>query len=311
MDTITMECRWTGADTGAFAAWVADRSAADPVHCVRIDAVGRNPSGRLAVRTEFLRGTRLPDALDRIGVPSVGVAVTLTVPLLELAVDARAGAVLLGDARAEDVLVDDSGATVLVDRPPGTDPPGTDLPGTDPPGTDPPGTDPPGTDLPGTHPPGTGLPDVDATDAGPPAGAARAPAMTLRRKESPGSLAVLHAVRMVWERVDPREPCRAAVDHAVAEALDGDVDTVRRLLAVVRATSAPRPVRWDPPHDDFDFIDPVPPPTTGVSAAVRRFLEQGLVLPGGTRMPARRVLVGAVVAVGAASAGVIALGGGS
>ncbi|TCK62818.1 hypothetical protein [Curtobacterium sp. PhB136] len=333
MDTITLQSHWTGPDTGPFATWVADRAAADQTHCVRIDAVGRDPAGRLAVRTEALHGARLPDALDRIGSPTVGVAVTLTVPLLLLAADARSGAVVLGDARADDVLVDDAGVTVLADHPPGADPPGTDLPSTDLPSTDLPGADSPGTDLPGTDlpvidPPGTDLPATDwnRTDVpglarspsvtGPPPGerpsgvgrAGRA-AVPARTSESPGPTALLHAVRAVWERVDPREPCRAVVDTAVAEALGGGVDEVLRLLDVVRATAPPRPVRWDPPPDDFLFVDTVDdaPDDTGVVRWVRRFVERGLTLPGGRTVPARRVVVGGVVA-GLAAAGVITLG---
>ncbi|WP_148070907.1 hypothetical protein [Curtobacterium sp. PhB130] len=329
MDTITLQSHWTGPDTGPFATWVADRAAADQTHCVRIDAVGRDPAGRLAVRTEALHGARLPDALDRIGSPTVGVAVTLTVPLLLLAADARSGAVVLGDARADDVLVDDAGVTVLADHPPGADPPGTDLPSTDLPATDPNRTDLLGTDLPGTDSPGTDLPATDPNRTDVP-GLARSPtatgppgqrpsgvlrpgraAVAARTSESPGPTALLHAVRAVWERVDPREPCRAVVDTAVAEALGGGVDEVLRLLEVVRATAPPRPVRWDPPTDDFLFVDTVEaaPDDSGVVRWIRRFVERGVTLPGGRTVPARRVVVGGVVVAGLAAAGVITLGG--
>ncbi|ROP65951.1 hypothetical protein [Curtobacterium sp. ZW137] len=319
MDTITLQSHWTGPDTGPFATWVADRAAADQTHCVRIDAVGRDPAGRLAVRTEALHGARLPDALDRIGSPTVGVAVTLTVPLLLLAADARSGAVVLGDARADDVLVDDAGVTVLADHPPGADPPGTDLPGADSPGKDLPGTDSPGIGSPGTAPDRTDVPglarspSVTGPPPGEPSGVGRVgrAAVAARTSELPGPTAVLHAVRAVWERVDPREPCRAVVDTAVAEALGGGVDEVLRLLDVVRATAPPRPVRWDPPPDDFLFVDTVEaaPDDTGVVRWTRRFVERGVTLPGGRTVPARRVVVGGVVVAGLAAAAVITLGG--
>ncbi|MBF4581733.1 hypothetical protein ITJ54_03520 [Curtobacterium sp. VKM Ac-2865] len=258
MPTTTVEHRWVGPDTGPFAVWVADRCAAEPQHCVRVATVGRSASGRLVVQTEQLSGMPLPDALDRIGVPTTGVAVTLTLPLLELAVDAAAGAVLLGDARADDVLVDDSGAPVLVDHPPAVDP-------------------------------------------------GSAPART---SESPGTVALFHAVRSVWERVDPREPCRAAVDDAVAGALGGAVEDLRRLVAVVQATGPPRPVRWDPPADVYAVATPAPPAATGILAVVQDVVERGVRLgAGGTRVAPRKVLVGAVVAAGLVAAGVLGLRG--
>jgi hypothetical protein len=256
MATTTVEHRWSGPDTGPYAAWTADRCASAPQHCVRVTAVGRSAGGRLVVQTEQLTGTPLPDALDRIGVPTVGVAVTLTLPLLELAVDAAAGAVVLGDARADDVLVDDSGAPVLVDHPPGADP-------------------------------------------GP---------MPARTSESPGAAALLLAVRAVWERVDPREPCRAAVDAAVAGALGGAVEDLRRLVTVVQATSPPRPVRWDPPADVYAVEAPAQPVPTGLLAAAQDVLERGVRLGrGGVRLPARTLLVGVVVAGGLVAAGVLGL----
>lgn len=284
MDTITFQGCWTGPDTGPFAAWVADRSAADPVHCIRIDAVGRDPSGRLAVRTEALRGARLPDALDRIGSPTLGVAVTLTVPLLLLAADARSGALLLGDARADDVLVDDAGVTVLVDHPPGADPPGADPSGADSP------------DLVPRHPHDH----------------ARVPeALPVRRSEAPGATALVLAVRAVWERVDPREPCRPEVDAAIATAVDGGVDDVLRLLGTVRATAPPRPVRWDPPRDDFLFEAPDGTATAdaGVVGWIRRVVERGVTLPNGRTVPTRRVVVGVVVLAGVVAAGILGVDG--
>ncbi|MCS5520992.1 hypothetical protein [Curtobacterium flaccumfaciens] len=97
--------------------WVADRSAAAERHLVPVAAVGRTPTGRLVVDLDRPTGTPLVPALDRLGTPTTGVAVTLTVPLLELLVSVHDGAVLLGTAGIDDVLVDASGAVVLCDRP--------------------------------------------------------------------------------------------------------------------------------------------------------------------------------------------------
>ncbi|MCX2843606.1 hypothetical protein [Curtobacterium flaccumfaciens] len=97
--------------------WVADRSAAAERHLVPVAAVGRTPTGRLVVDLDRPTGTPLVPALDRLGTPTTGVAVTLTVPLLELLVAVHDGAVLLGAAGIDDVLVDDSGAVVLCDHP--------------------------------------------------------------------------------------------------------------------------------------------------------------------------------------------------
>jgi hypothetical protein len=107
-------------DAAAFSEWLADRCAVAHDHLVGVAEVGRDETGALVARAEGATGLPLPDALDRIGTPTVGVAVTLTLPLLEVALLADTGALLLGTARVEDVLVDDAGAVVLVDRPPGT-----------------------------------------------------------------------------------------------------------------------------------------------------------------------------------------------
>lgn len=97
--------------------WVADRSAAAARHLVPVAAVGRTPTGHLVVDLDRPTGTPLVPALDRLGSPTTGVAVTLALPLLELLVAAHDGAVLLGAAGIDDVLVDDSGAVVLCDCP--------------------------------------------------------------------------------------------------------------------------------------------------------------------------------------------------
>ncbi|OIH93798.1 hypothetical protein [Curtobacterium sp. MCBA15_001] len=275
METVTVEQWWTGPDDGPFAAWVADRAAADPTHCVRVERVGRDPTGRLVVRVEPLRGVPLPTALDRIGTLTVGVAVTLTVPLLELAAQGRAGSMVLGSARPDDVLVDDAGVTVLVDHPPGTVDPVAQ----------------------------------DAPSAGPAVGARAARPTSVRSTRVPGPTALLLAARTVWERVDAREACRPALDHALATALDGTAHDVVLVLEAVRATGPPRPVRWELPPDDFAFAPPTPPAPAGITAVLRRWIEDGVPLPGGSRLPARRLLVGIVVLTGVAAAGAFALGG--
>ncbi|PZE84082.1 hypothetical protein [Curtobacterium sp. MCBD17_032] len=119
----TDRCWRAAAPSDAFWAWVADRGPAAHDHLVDIAEVGRDETGALVVRVAVPTGLALPAALDRIGSPTPGVAVTLTLPLLEVALLADAGAVLLGSARLEDVVVDDAGAVVLVDRPPGADGP--------------------------------------------------------------------------------------------------------------------------------------------------------------------------------------------
>lgn len=305
METVTVEQWWTGSDEGPFAAWVGDRAAADPTHCVRVERVGRDPVGRLVVRVEPLRGVPLPAALDRIGTLTVGVAVTLTVPLLELAAQARAGSMVLGSARPDDVLVDDAGVTVLVDHPPGA----VDATAVDPAAVDPAVVDPAADGPPVRHPTAdTAAPDTDAAEAD--AGRRRRtrPA-SVRSTRVPGPTALLLAARTVWERVDAREPCRPAVDRALATALDGTAHDVTGVLEVVRSTGPPRPVRWELPPDDFTFAQPTPPAPAGIAAVLRRWIEDGVPIPGGSRLPARRLLVGVVVLVGVAAAGVFALGG--
>ncbi|PZE92819.1 hypothetical protein DEI95_07585 [Curtobacterium sp. MCBD17_008] len=117
----TDRCWRTATPSDAFWEWVADRSCLAHDHLVAVAQVGRDETGTLVVRTAGPSGLALPTALDRIGSPTPGVAVTLTLPLLEVALLADAGALLLGSARVEDVVVDDAGAVVLVDRPPGAD----------------------------------------------------------------------------------------------------------------------------------------------------------------------------------------------
>ncbi|MDP4334520.1 hypothetical protein Q7F20_14165 [Curtobacterium sp. A7_M15] len=126
MQTISDHARWHAvADEHPFLAWVADRAAAatDPAarHLAPVVDVGRLADGRLAADVLRPVGSALSAALDTLGTPTTGVAVTLTVPMLELALAERSGALQIGSAGLDDVLVDDAGAIVLCDRPPASD----------------------------------------------------------------------------------------------------------------------------------------------------------------------------------------------
>lgn len=271
---------WRSTDDDRFLRWSADRASTSDRHLAPVLRIGRSAEHHLVAETFRPAGDPLPQALDRLGTPSTGVAVTLTVPLVELARAAVAGAVLLGDAGVEDVLVDDAGAVVLCDRPDGARP-----------------------ITPDTHRP----PRLD------------------------GVAALLLATRTVWERVDPREPVRPEVDAAIRSARAGGLDELDRLVECVRAAAPPRPVRWEPsPHAwAFPVVGSECPGAgagagsafgTGgsvdneagsrvaeVLAALRSAVEQGVPIAG-RRVPARQVLVGAVVTAGVAAAGWFGLG---
>lgn len=112
--------RWCGSvDPPAFARWLVDRAAGAGPHLAPVVGVGRCPAGHLAARV--LRPAALPldRAFEELGVPTSGVAVTVSVPLLELAATARAGALELGALGPDDIGLDDAGAVLVVDRPPG------------------------------------------------------------------------------------------------------------------------------------------------------------------------------------------------
>ncbi|MDM7891680.1 hypothetical protein [Curtobacterium caseinilyticum] len=120
MTTTERRDRWCGSwEPPAFERWAADRAAGCGPHLVPVVQVGRCPSGHLAV--EVLRPTTrtLDETLDGLGVPTEGVAVTLTVPLLQLAASARQGALELGAVPTDGVGVDDAGAVIVADRPAG------------------------------------------------------------------------------------------------------------------------------------------------------------------------------------------------
>ncbi|WP_146247737.1 hypothetical protein [Curtobacterium sp. MCSS17_006] len=248
--------------------WVADRSAAIERHLVPVAAVGRTATGHLVVDLDRPTGTPLVAALDRLGTPTTGVAVTLTVPLLELLVAVHDGAVLLGTAGIDDVLVDDSGAVVLCDRPTNATNPTTPTNPTNP---------------------------MNQTNARTPTRTAP-PTRTAHSTDATRTLVL--AARTVWDRVDPADPAQQPVLDALQDALDGDGPSARTALDVVHGTAAPRPFRWTPVPSDLVFAEP---PTSdgqdGLLGRLRDVVEHGVPLGADRRLPLRRVLVGLVVAV--------------
>ncbi|MGN8050242.1 hypothetical protein ACTJKO_11200 [Curtobacterium sp. 22159] len=304
METTADLDRWCAPeDEQPFLAWIADRASLGTTptgrHLAPIADVGRLADGRLAVDVLRPTGTPLTAALDVIGALTAGVAVTLSVPLLELAVAARCGAVQIGRAGLDDVIVDDAGAIVLCDRPPGRKAPVTDADGA--------------RDGGGSRARGTGAHGTDTSASAPPSAHATPGHATTghRRSDEPGDRVLLLATRVVWERTDGRDPGRSTIDAALADALDGDADTVRTLLSLVRAHAAPRPVRWEPPASALLFG--VAPPVAraedqGLVALVRTVVVRGVPLGGDRRLPVRQALVGLVVAVGVVAAAVFALG---
>ena len=314
MQMVTERIHWCASDDErSLIAWAADRACAVSRHLAPVAAVGRLPDGRLVVEVTRPTGTPLASALDTLGTPTTGVAVTLTVPLLELAAADRSGAVCLGTAGLDDVLVDDAGAVLLCDRPPGAAAvtPGTATPGSAVPGTPVSGSATVGTPVSGSATAGS------ATAGGATVGTAASGIATPntasdpghRRSDQDGARILLLAARVVWERTDERDPARPAVDAALAEALDGDVDGVRAALACVRAVAAPRPVRWEPVQ--LDLLVGVPtrstPQVRTLLGTVQEIVEHGIPLGSGRRLPLRRALVGAVVASGLTAAAVFAL----
>lgn len=266
--------RWTATvDETEVLAWVADRSAAAERHLVPVAAVGRTPTGHLVVDLDRPTGTPLVAALDRLGTPTTGVAVTLAVPLLELLVAAHDGTVLLGPAGIDDVLVDDSGAVVLCDHPTNATNPTTPTNPTNP---------------------------TNQTNE-------RTPTRTAHSTDATRTLVL--AARTVWDRVDPADPAQQPVLDALQDALDGDGPSARTALDVVHGTAAPRPFRWTPVPSDLVFAAPeTPSGQDGLLALLRRVVEQGVPLTAERTLPLRRVLVGLVVAVGSVVAALTLLG---
>ncbi|EYT63466.1 hypothetical protein H489_0111215 [Curtobacterium flaccumfaciens UCD-AKU] len=282
--------RWiaTGDDTDVLT-WVADRSAAAERHLVPVAAVGRTRTGCLGVDLDRPTGTPLVAALDRLGTPTTGVAVTLSVPLLELLVAVHDGAVLLGSAGIDDVLVDDSGAVVLCDRP--TNASNASSP------TSPTNATNPTSPTNATNP----------TNATSPTNAT--PTRTAHSTDATRTLVL--AARTVWDRVDPADPAQRPVLDALQDALDGDDRTARSALELVRASAAPRPFRWTPVPSDLVFAEsPTATRQDGLLERLRDVVEHGVPLGTDRRLPLRRVLVGLVVAVGSVVAALTLLGGG-
>lgn len=266
--------------------WVADRSAAAERHLVPVAAVGRTPTGHLVVDLDRPTGTPLVAALDRLGTPTTGVAVTLTVPLLELLVAVHDGAVLLGAAGIDDVLVDDSGAVVLCDRPTNATSPTTPTN--------------PMTPMTPTNPTNARTPTRTAP-----------PTRTAHSTDATRTLVL--AARTVWDRVDPADPAQQPVLDALQDALDGDGPSARTALDVVRTAAAPRPFRWTPVPSDLVFAEPPTPDGHGHDQLLERLrdvVEHGVPLGADRRLPLRRVLVGLVVAVGSVVATLTLRGGG-
>ncbi|KQR34527.1 hypothetical protein [Curtobacterium sp. Leaf154] len=279
--------RWiaTGDDTDVLT-WVADRSAAAERHLVPVAAVGRTRTGCLGVDLERPTGTPLVAALDRLGTPTTGVAVTLSVPLLELLVAVHDGAVLLGSAGIDDVLVDDSGAVVLCDRPTNASNASSPTNATNP-----------------TSPTNA----TNPTNATSPTNAT--PTRTAHSTDATRTLVL--AARTVWDRVDPADPAQRPVLDALQDALDGDDRTARSAPELVRASAAPRPFRWTPVPSDLVFAEsPTATRQDGLLERLRDVVEHGVPLGTDRRLPLRRVLVGLVVAVGSVVAALTLLGGG-
>ncbi len=282
MTTCERQERWCGAsDAAAFARWAADRATARSPHLAPIARVGRCPSGHLAAELLCPAVRPLAQALDQLGVPSTGVAVTLTVPVLELARDLRAGAVEVGPIGPEDVGVDDAGAVLVADRPPG------------------------GTACCADRAPEHGQ-QTDGVGAGPPPvhpDAGVPPARTGTVHDPDVARQLVLAARAVWDRVDALDPARRVVDPLLDAARSGDVGDVVAALEAVRATAPPRPVRWHRPvtglEDDLLVVAPhrAATPSDGAVAFLRDVVEHGLPL-GLRRVPLRHALVGLVVAVG-------------
>ncbi|OEI69920.1 hypothetical protein Cus16_0536 [Curtobacterium sp. ER1/6] len=287
---------WCGAaDPPAFARWLADRSAGCGAHLVPVLRAGRCPSGHPAV--EVLRPPvhALDEALDVVGTPTEGVAVTLTVPLLQLAARARAGALELGVLSVEEIGVDEAGAVLVADRPPGAVPPCRDDSAS-------------GTTPTESVPVPVGRPTRSPRDAD-------------------GSRQLVLAARTVWDRVDARAPVRESLDPVLHAAVDGGADDVRAALALVLAAAPPRPVRWTRPlgafFDDGALFDDgataVPGQDARAAAAstavgtaagaalvalARDLVERGIPVGSTRRLPVRHALVGTVVAGGLVAAAV-------
>ncbi|WIE55982.1 hypothetical protein [Curtobacterium sp. MCBD17_003] len=291
-----------------FLGWVAARGVDEDRHLVRVSALAAGPDGLPMAFVRQVEGLPLPIALDVLGGLTVGVAVTLGLPLVRLAVRAAVsgstpGLLPFGPVRPSDVLVDRSGAVVVAERPPGASGGPPHLPGS-----------------------GTESAMMRSSAAG-------------RRHRAPAGVdGLLVACRVVWERADPRLPevdrVLRALDEARAD-VDGWTD---RVPAAMVAAAVPRPVRW--PHDatfpGTVATDRASPAAVhggatrwGAGGAVRAgaghgdgasaplpshvgiivgALSAGLPVPGGRRLPLR-VAIGVLLGVVGLVTGLVLTGG--
>lgn len=311
MDTTAASSRWCGArDALAFSRWVADRAAGVGPHLAPVIRVGRCPQGHLAAEVLHPATSSLEDTLDVLGVPTEGVAVTLTVPLLELAARARSGAVELGVVALGAVGVDETGAIVVVDCPPGAVAACTDgSPAA------------PGAESRAEHGPssrvqaGSTIREQARSSIGACAGqSTHAETGSSRPRDLDGARRLVTAARMVWDRVDSRSEARRTLDPALDAARDGDADAVAGALDLVVGAAPPRPVRWSRPGPLFPDEEPtgagalpvdsiVPTGVVGMlTRVVLDVLERGVPAGHRRRVPVRHVVVGVVVAGGLVTA---------
>lgn len=298
MTTTDSTDHWCGAaDPPAFARWLADRSAGCGTHLVPVLRAGRCPSGHPAVEVLRPPVRALDEALDVVGIPTEGVAVTLTVPLLQLAARARAGALELGALSVEEIGVDEAGAVLVADRPPGAVPPCRDRSAL------------------GNTASGTSASDTTVSEPVPVVRPVRSP------RDADGSRQLVLAARTVWDRVDARARVRETLDPVLDAAVDGGADDVRAALALVLAAAPPRPVRWTRPlgalfEDGATAVPGQDARTAAASTAVgtaagaalvalaRDLVERGIPVGSTRRLPVRFALVGTLVAGGLVAAAV-------
>lgn len=298
MTTTDSTDHWCGAaDPPAFARWLADRSAGCGTHLVPVLRAGRCPSGHPAVEVLRPPVRALDEALDVVGTPTEGVAVTLTVPLLQLAARARAGALELGALSVEEIGVDEAGAVLVADRPPGAVPPCRDRSAL------------------GNTASGTSASDTTVSEPVPVVRPIRSP------RDADGSRQLVLAARTVWDRVDARARVRETLDPVLDAAVDGGADDVRAALALVLAAAPPRPVRWTRPlgalfDDGATAVPGQDARTAAASTAVgtaagaalvalaRDLVERGIPVGSTRRLPVRFALVGTLVAGGLVAAAV-------
>lgn len=310
MTTTAGSRRWCGAqDPADFSGWVADRAAGAGPHLVPVTRVGRCPQGHLAAEVLDPSTRALEDALEALGTPTEGVAVTLTVPLLELAARARSGAVVLGAVPFDAVRVDEAGAIVVADRPPGASDACTGRTSAD-----------PAADPRATACAAGVLSRVTAAARAEAAAAAASsrvactppPAHPLPSpRDLDGARQLVTAARCVWDRVDARSPARGTLDPVLDAARDGDARTISDALDLVVGVAPPRPVRWSRPglafpDEEHVGVGRLPDDTTdaidSVARVVRDLVERGIPLGRERRVPVRHVLVGTVVAGGLVTA---------